>query len=72
MHNRRLTGAGSAYGMFFATAVVCLIRGGFHWSLHFVNKAREEREAQQRKAAEEKAAQPVPAPAGDGRKAVPA
>ncbi|MEU5726443.1 enediyne biosynthesis protein [Micromonospora sp. NPDC047738] len=36
-----LTGAGIAYGIFFATALVCLGRGIFHWSLHFVNKARE-------------------------------
>jgi hypothetical protein len=30
-----------AYGLFFATAAVCLIRGLFLWSLHFVNKAKE-------------------------------
>jgi hypothetical protein len=29
-----------AYGLFFATAIVCAIRGGFLWSLHFVDKAR--------------------------------
>ena len=29
-----------AYGLFFATAAVCAIRGGFLWGLHFVNKAR--------------------------------
>jgi len=46
-----LTGAGIAYGIFFATALVCLIRGGFHWAVHFVNKAREEREAAERAAA---------------------
>ncbi|GAA4690262.1 enediyne biosynthesis protein [Phytohabitans rumicis] len=40
-----ITGAGIAYGIFFATAIVCLIRGGFHWAVHFVNKAREQREA---------------------------
>jgi hypothetical protein len=40
-----ITGAGIAYGIFFATAAVCLIRGGFLWSLHFANKAREQREA---------------------------
>jgi enediyne biosynthesis protein E5 len=34
-----LTGAEIAYGIFFATAIVCLIRGGFLWALHFVNKA---------------------------------
>lgn len=31
-----------AYGLFFATAAVCLIRGLFLWSLHFVNKAKEQ------------------------------
>jgi hypothetical protein len=52
-----ITGAGIAYAIFFATAIVCLIRGGFLWSVHFVNKAREQREA---------AAVPVsPAPAID-------
>jgi hypothetical protein len=42
-----LTGAGIAYGLFFATATVCLIRGGFLWSLHIANKARAQFEAQQ-------------------------
>ncbi|SFP09428.1 hypothetical protein SAMN05421810_101935 [Amycolatopsis arida] len=60
-----LTGAGIAYGLFFATAAVCLIRGGFLWSVHFVNKAREQREAQQRAAAESAPAAP-PAPAVTG------
>jgi enediyne biosynthesis protein E5 len=41
-----LTGAGIAYGLFFATAAVCLIRGGFLWSLHFTERARAQREAQ--------------------------
>lgn len=47
-----------AYGLFFATAIVCLIRGMFLWGVHFVNKARMQFEAeQQAKAdAEEKAA----------------
>lgn len=40
-----LTGAGIAYGLFFATAAVCLVRGAFLWSLHFVEKAREARPA---------------------------
>src|SRR6185436_18690049 len=35
-----------AYGLFFATAIVCLIRGSFLWSLHFVNKARAQAEAE--------------------------
>ncbi|WP_326821785.1 cell envelope integrity protein TolA [Streptosporangium sp. NBC_01756] len=36
-----------AYGLFFATAIVCLIRGMFLWGLHFVNKARVQFEAEQ-------------------------
>lgn len=36
-----------AYGLFFATAVVCLIRGGFLWSLHIVNLVRERALAEQ-------------------------
>jgi hypothetical protein len=36
-----------AYGIFFATAIVCLTRGLFLWGLHFVNKARVQYEAQQ-------------------------
>jgi hypothetical protein len=39
-----------AYGLFLATATVCLIRGAFLWSLHFANKAREQYEASQRQA----------------------
>ena len=43
-----LTGASIAYGLFFATAVVCLVRGRFLWALHFVDKAREQARQQQR------------------------
>jgi enediyne biosynthesis protein E5 len=43
-----LTGAEIPYGIFFATAIVCLIRGGFLWSLHIANTARLKYEAQQR------------------------
>jgi len=57
-----LTGGGIAYGLFFATATVCLIRGGFLWALHFVEKARERFEAQQREAAQAQA-QPAAEPA---------
>jgi hypothetical protein len=32
-----------AYGLFLATAIVCLIRGMFLWGLHFVNKAQARR-----------------------------
>ncbi|WP_335936594.1 enediyne biosynthesis protein [Streptomyces sp. PTD5-9] len=30
-----LTAVHIAYGIFFATAIVCLIRGGYHWAVHF-------------------------------------
>lgn len=46
-----LTGSGIAYGLFFATAGVCLIRGGFLWSIHIVTKVREANDAKQRAAA---------------------
>lgn len=36
-----LTALGIAYGIFFATALVCLIRGGYLWGLHFLAKQRE-------------------------------
>jgi hypothetical protein len=46
-----------AYGLFFATAITCLIRGMFLWGLHLVNKARVQFEAEQKAKAEaEKAA----------------
>ncbi|GAA2212365.1 hypothetical protein GCM10009850_078270 [Nonomuraea monospora] len=35
-----LMGMNIPYGIFFATAAVCLIRGAFLWSLHIVEKAR--------------------------------
>nr|WP_258951492.1 enediyne biosynthesis protein [Lentzea californiensis] len=47
------TGVHIAYGLFFATALVCLIRGLFLWGIHFVNKAREQHEAAQALAAKE-------------------
>ncbi|MGM1064318.1 enediyne biosynthesis protein [Saccharothrix sp. Mg75] len=38
-----LMGMSIPYGIFFATAIVCLVRGGFLWALHFVdaNRARQ-------------------------------
>jgi hypothetical protein len=55
-----------AYGLFLATATVCLIRGMFLWGLHFSNKARIKFETEQ---AEQKAkleiAPPAPAETGD-------
>ncbi|WP_203982838.1 enediyne biosynthesis protein [Sphaerisporangium rufum] len=39
-----LTAVHISYALFFATAGICAIRGGFFWGLHFVNKAREQRE----------------------------
>ncbi|TDV41032.1 enediyne biosynthesis protein [Actinophytocola oryzae] len=41
-----------AYGLFFATAIVCLIRGMFLWGVHFVNKSRLAFEAEQKAKAE--------------------
>ncbi|WP_433259926.1 enediyne biosynthesis protein [Actinosynnema sp. CS-041913] len=37
-----------AYGIFLATAIVCLIRGMFLWGVHFVHKSQQRFEAQQR------------------------
>jgi hypothetical protein len=58
------TAAHIAYGLFFATASVCLIRGLYLWGLHFSNKARIKFEAEQ---AAQKATLAVapPARAGD-------
>ncbi|TDB81604.1 MULTISPECIES: enediyne biosynthesis protein [unclassified Micromonospora] len=73
-----LTGAGIAYGIFFATALVCLARGGFHWALHFIDKARAERAAAPPPASEPAPATPVSAisvnggPVHGDRKVVPA
>ncbi|HEX6871662.1 MAG TPA: enediyne biosynthesis protein, partial [Micromonosporaceae bacterium] len=39
-----LTGASIVYGLFFATAAICLMRGGFLWSLHLVQQAQRRRE----------------------------
>ncbi|WP_457512662.1 enediyne biosynthesis protein [Streptomyces sp. TE33382] len=65
-----LTGLGIAYGIFFATALVCLIRGGYLWGLHFMAKQRaaEAKQAEQAKQAQAKPAEqlvavPAPAPA---------
>jgi len=58
------TAAHIAYGLFFATATVCLIRGMFLWGLHFSNKARIKFEAEQAALTAKLAAAP-PAPAGD-------
>lgn len=59
-----LTGAGIAYGLFFATATVCLIRGGFLWALHIANQARERREAQAARDADARKADRAAAGAG--------
>ncbi|HTJ38378.1 MAG TPA: enediyne biosynthesis protein [Dactylosporangium sp.] len=57
-----LTGASIVYGLFFATAIVCGIRGAFLWSLHI---ARE----QERRRAE--AARPAPAAVEAGKAPAP-
>jgi hypothetical protein len=43
-----LTGFNIPYGIFFATAIVCLVRGGYLWAVHFSSQAREKLESQQR------------------------
>ncbi|WP_309116044.1 enediyne biosynthesis protein [Saccharothrix sp.] len=53
-----LMGMSIPYGIFFATAIVCLIRGGFLWALEIVDRSRREWEAQQKALA---AAAPVEA-----------
>jgi hypothetical protein len=35
-----LTALGIAYGIFFATALVCLARGGWLWTVHLIDKRR--------------------------------
>lgn len=35
-----ITAANVSYGLFFATALVCLVRGGFLWALHIIEKNR--------------------------------
>ncbi|HEX6077490.1 MAG TPA: enediyne biosynthesis protein [Micromonosporaceae bacterium] len=68
-----LTGAGIAYGLFFATATVCLVRGGFLWALHIAEQARQRREAEAKRVAETPLRlSPMPAPtvaggANDGK-----
>jgi enediyne biosynthesis protein E5 len=57
-----------AYGLFFATAAVCLIRGLFLWSLHFVNKAKEKAELDT-KPEQLAGATPLPVPETAGREA---
>ncbi|ONI89792.1 enediyne biosynthesis protein [Saccharothrix sp. ALI-22-I] len=52
-----------AYGIFLATALVCLIRGMFLWGLHVTNKAREQHELTLRAAGALPDAGQLPAPA---------
>ncbi|MEU8194190.1 enediyne biosynthesis protein [Microbispora amethystogenes] len=75
-----LTAIHIAYGLFFATAAVCLIRGTYLWALHVSERARLRREAQERAAAEPAVPSVPPGtlqpdakqPVANGRKAVPA
>lgn len=60
-----ITAAHIAYGLFFATAAVCLVRGLFLWGVHFVDKSRLAFEADQKKAAALRAeTTPVAVPVG--------
>ncbi|MEU9829809.1 enediyne biosynthesis protein [Micromonospora chersina] len=65
-----LTGFSIPYGLFFATAMVCLGRGAFHWALHFMNKARLEREAQAAARRTDEAVLPAPVVALNGGKEI--
>ncbi|APU15748.1 MULTISPECIES: enediyne biosynthesis protein [Actinoalloteichus] len=61
-----LTAMHIAYGIFFATAIVCLVRGCFLWALHYTDQAREQFEAQQRRAAAQEEQREIVEPgAGD-------
>ncbi|MFI5929083.1 enediyne biosynthesis protein [Micromonospora sp. NPDC051543] len=62
-----LTGMSIPYGIFFATAIVCLIRGGYLWALHFANQARLEREAAERAAPPQVTEPDRPDPSSNGR-----
>ncbi|GAA0379025.1 hypothetical protein Acor_00300 [Acrocarpospora corrugata] len=53
-----LTGMSIPYGIFFATAIVCLVRGGFLWSLHFSEQSRAKQEAATLAEAQAAVAQP--------------
>ncbi|MGB3444880.1 MAG: enediyne biosynthesis protein [Actinophytocola sp.] len=55
-----------AYGLFLATAIVCLIRGMFLWSLHFVNKAAAEKAKAEQEKETAPAATPIAVVADDG------
>ncbi|ASO20947.1 hypothetical protein FHR81_001916 [Actinoalloteichus hoggarensis] len=61
-----LTAMHIAYGIFFATAIVCLVRGLFLWALHYTNQAREQYEAAQRRATEQAEREPSTATGGSG------
>jgi hypothetical protein len=47
-----LTGASIVYGLFFATAIVCLVRGGFLWAVHIVREQDRRRASAAVQAAE--------------------
>lgn len=55
-----------AYGLFIATASVCLIRGMFLWGLHFVQKAAEEQAAAEAAQASAETEAPPVAVVSDG------
>lgn len=74
------TGVGIAYGIFFATAAVCLIRGGALWFIDYTERGRRtETGARQHSAGADGAdgaatptGAPADAPTDAGKKAVPA
>jgi hypothetical protein len=58
-----VTAAGLVYGLFFATALVCLIRGSYLWALHLMRRAAAREAAREAvRAAPPPAAAPEPLP----------
>ncbi|MFI5851961.1 enediyne biosynthesis protein [Micromonospora chalcea] len=69
-----LTGASVTYGLFFATAIVCLVRGTFLWSLHASRREQRRREQDHpvSPATPGTPATAGPVPADNGKRPVPA
>ncbi|MFD6661614.1 enediyne biosynthesis protein [Micromonospora chalcea] len=69
-----LTGASVTYGLFFATAIVCLVRGVYLWSLHASRREQRRREQDHpvSPATPGTPATAGPVPADNGKRPVPA
>ncbi|HEX5596226.1 MAG TPA: enediyne biosynthesis protein [Micromonosporaceae bacterium] len=57
-----LTGLGIAYGLFFATMIVCGVRGCFLWTLHLMRQAQQRRESAEQADRSSSGSQPPAAP----------